>query len=360
MKTRIQKLLCKMEELKIEAMLIDSRTNRRYMSGFSGSSAMLYITSKRQILITDFRYLEQAAKECPDYEIISQGNLGLLKTALKYASEEGIKVLGFESEHVSYATYLTFAEQKSFTFIPTQKVIEDFRKIKDNEEIKKIAKAESIGDLAFSHIIEFLKEGYHQGITENDVALEIERVMRKNGATGTSFDSIVATGVKSSLPHAQPSNCTFKKGDFVVMDFGCIYEGYCSDMTRTVVIGEANQKQVAIYNTVLEAQHKALEVIQPGMKGKEVDQIARDIIAKAGYDTYFGHGLGHSLGLDIHENPRFSPLEEATIEVGMCMTVEPGIYIPDFGGVRIEDVVVVTETGILNLTHSPKELIVIK
>ncbi len=360
MKTRIQRLLCKMQELELDAMLIDSRSNRRYMSGFSGSSAMLYITPKRQVLITDFRYLEQAAKECPDYQIIDQGSIGLLRTALKCASEDGVKSIGFESSHVSYATYMGFAEHKAFNFVPTLKVIEDFRKIKDHVELEKLAKAEHIGDLAFNHIIEFMKDNYRQGITETDVALEIERVMRKNGATGTSFDSIVATGAKSSLPHAQPGNETFKKGDFVVMDFGCIYEGYCSDMTRTVVIEEASPQHVAIYNTVLEAQHKALEAIRPGMKGKEVDEVAREVIAKAGFGDYFGHGLGHSVGLDIHENPRFSPLEEAIIEAGMCITVEPGIYIKDFGGVRIEDLVAVTETGILNFTHSPKELIVIK
>ena len=170
----------------------------------------------------------------------------------------------------------------------------------------------------------------------------------------------MATGAKSSLPHAVPGDETLKAGDFVVMDFGCIYEGYCSDMTRTILIGEPTEKHLQIYQTVLKAQLSALEQIKAGMTGSEVDKIARDIIAEAGYGECFGHGLGHGVGIDIHENPRFSPSEKSVIEAGMVMTVEPGIYVPGFGGVRIEDMVFVTENGICNVTHSPKELIIIK
>lgn len=359
MNQRIEKLLQQMKTLNLDAILIGSETNRRYMSHFSGSSAMLYISQKSQVIITDFRYMEQVAVECKDFTSLNQGNLGLIGSALKLAKEEGAKRIGFESEHTSYSTYVTLIANKDFEFVPTEGIIEEFRMVKEEEELSKLRQAEHIGDLAFEQIIPFIKAGLKTGVTENDIALELERMMRKMGASGTSFDSIVAAGPKSSLPHARPGNVALKSGDFVVMDFGCTYEGYCSDMTRTVVIGEASPKHIEIYETVLKAQLAALAMIKPGFKGSEVDKVARDIITEAGYGDCFGHGLGHSVGIDIHENPRFSPAEEKVITSGMVMTVEPGIYVPGFGGVRIEDMVVVTENGIENLTHSPKDLIVI-
>ena len=181
--------------------------------------------------------------------------------------------------------------------------------------------------------------------------------MKLNGAEKLSFETIVAAGVNSSKPHAEPGEYRIEKGDFVTMDFGCVYKGYCSDMTRTVVVGAANKQQKEIYSTVLKAQQAVLAMLKPGLKGKEYDKVARDIIYGAGYEGYFGHGLGHSVGLEIHEDPRFSMTEEDIVEAGMIMTVEPGIYIPDFGGVRIEDMVVITEDGYENLAHSAKELI---
>jgi Xaa-Pro aminopeptidase len=360
MESRIKRLLLKMQELKLDAMLIGSGANRKYISGFTGSSAMLYISDKKQVIITDFRYMQQVSNQCKAFEAINQGELGLLKTAMKLAEEEGAQAIGFESGHTYYTTFLEFKAFEKVEFIPVQNLVEDLRQIKDTEEIEKLRRAESIGDIAFAQIIPFITKGYQKGLTENDIALELERIMRTNGASATSFSSIVAAGLKSALPHAEPDNLTLKEGDFLVMDFGCVYEEYCSDMTRTVVIGEPTDKHKQIYDTVLKAQLEALKAIKPGVQGKEVDKIARDIIKEAGYGEYFGHGLGHSTGLDIHENPRFSPLDATVIQKGMVMTVEPGIYLPDFGGVRIEDLVVITENGVENLTHSPKELIVIK
>ena len=359
MEKRIKKLLSKMQELKIDAMLIASASNRRYMSGFTGSNAMLYISQNKQVMITDFRYMEQANIQCKDFEVISQGELGLIKTAMKIAQEEGIRYIGFESAHTNYTTFLELKTYQTFELVPTQNIIEELRQIKEEDEIQKLRVAEQIGDAAFSHIVPFIKEHYLKGLTENEVALELEHFMRQSGAAGTSFSSIVAAGEKSALPHAEPGHQLLKHGDFVVMDFGCVYEGYCSDMTRTVVIGAPSKKQLQIYNIVLKAQLAALEVIRAGMLGKEVDSVAREIIAHAGFKDCFGHGLGHSVGLDIHESPRFSPLDATVIQKGMIMTVEPGIYVPHFGGVRIEDLVLITEKGIENLTHSSKELIVI-
>ena len=359
MNTRIEKLREYMKTNGLNGFLIGSEANRMYLSGFTGSNAMLLITNSEQYIITDFRYLEQVAKECPDFICVDQGKIGLLRTAFDLACQASCKKIAFEAEHISYSRYQELVKESRIEWIPTEGVVERLREIKEETELEKLAKAESIGDIAFKEVIKFIEENWKKGITENEVALEIERVMRKNGASGNSFDTIVASGAKSSLPHAKPGDEFLKKGDFVVMDFGCIYEGYCSDMTRTIVIGEASPKHLEIYNTVLKAQELALQGIRAGLKGKEVDAIARHYITEAGYGNYFGHGLGHSVGIEIHENPRFSMAEEQIIESGMVITVEPGIYLPGFGGVRIEDMVIVTKEGIKNLTHSPKELIII-
>ena len=359
MNTRIEKLREYMKTNGLNGFLIGSEANRMYLSGFTGSNAMLLITNSEQYIITDFRYLEQVAKECPDFICVDQGKIGLLRTAFDLACQASCKKIAFEAEHISYSRYQELVKESRIEWVPTEGVVERLREIKEETELEKLAKAESIGDIAFKEVIKFIEENWKKGITENEVALEIERVMRKNGASGNSFDTIVASGAKSSLPHAKPGDEFLKKGDFVVMDFGCIYEGYCSDMTRTIVIGEASPKHLEIYNTVLKAQELALQGIRAGLKGKEVDAIARHYITEAGYGNYFGHGLGHSVGIEIHENPRFSMAEEQIIESGMVITVEPGIYLPGFGGVRIEDMVIVTKEGIKNLTHSPKELIII-
>ena len=326
MNTRIEKLREYMKANDLNGFLIGSEANRMYLSGFTGSNAMLLITNSEQYIITDFRYLEQVAKECPDFICVDQGKIGLLRTAFDLACQANCKKIAFEAEHISYSRYQELVKESRIEWVPTEGVVERLREIKEETELEKLAKAESIGDIAFKEVIKFIEENWKKGITENEVALEIERVMRKNGASGNSFDTIVASGAKSSLPHAKPGDEFLKKGDFVVMDFGCIYEGYCSDMTRTIVIGEASPKHREIYDTVLKAQELALQGIRAGLKGKEVDAIARHYITEAGYGNYFGHGLGHSVGIEIHENPRFSMAEEQIIESGMVITVEPGIY----------------------------------
>lgn len=360
MEKRIKALQNYMIEHQIEGFIISSEANRMYLSGFTGSSAMLLITTKDQpMIITDFRYLEQVANQCPLFQCMDQKQNSTLEAVLQCVKQKGLAAIAFEAEHVSYSMYEVLQKVEGIRWIPTKGVVERFRQIKDEAELEKLEKAESIGDLAYRHILPYIKDHWRQGLTENEIALEIERVMRQNGASATSFNTIVAAGAKSSLPHAVPGDVKLKDGDFVVMDFGCIYEGYCSDMTRTVVIGSASKQHQTIYHTVLEAQKLALEGIRSGLKGKEIDALAREHITKAGYGDHFGHGLGHSVGIEIHENPRFSKMEEQVIESGMVITVEPGIYISGFGGVRIEDMIVVTKYGIRNLTHSPKDLIII-
>ena len=274
--------------------------------------------------------------------------------------------VGFENEIISYKQFKKLNEVmgKNVVLAELDEKVNSFRQIKCEEELGNIKEAEAIGDKAFGYIVDHLRISKHiitsNNMTEMDVAMKLENFMKKHGASALSFDTICASGINSSMPHAVPTTKALSDGDFLTMDFGCIFNGYCSDMTRTVYIGENPDKEkIDVYNTVLLAQTEALKAIKPGAKCSDVDKIARDIIANAGYGKYFGHGLGHSVGLYIHEEPRLSPKCDVILKPGMTMTVEPGIYLPGKFGVRIEDLVVVTEDGYKNLTNSPKELICI-
>ena len=344
-----------MEKKNIDALLVSDGYNMRYFSGFTGATGYLLITKNSKTLFTDSRYTIAATMQAPDYTVVEvDAARDYCKVINQVLFAEGIVTLGFEANQVRYSTYQNLKERLvAKELVPLGSELADLRRIKTAEEIALHRQAEHIGDIAFEEILKELKPG----VTELEVAAKLEYIMKMNGADKLSFESIVASGVNSSKPHAEPGHKKIESGDFVTMDFGCVYNGYCSDMTRTVVVGKASNKQKEIYNTVLAAQLAVLDMLKPGLKGKEYDKVARDVIYGAGYEGYFGHGLGHSVGLEIHENPRFSMTEEDIVEAGMIMTVEPGIYIPDFGGVRIEDMVVLTETGYENLTKSRKELI---
>lgn len=344
------------KEKMIEAVLVSDGYNMRYLSGFRGATGYLYITSKRRVLITDARYTTQAKEEAPDFEVVEISNQkGYSAFIGEMTREDKINVIGFENYHMIYADVMGLKDacSEELHWEGIRDSLNRLRIVKNEQELSYMEKAQSIADGAFSHIIEILKPG----MTELQVAAELEFYMKSHGASGTSFDTIAASGIHSAMPHAMPSSKAIESGDFLTMDFGCIYEGYCSDMTRTVVIGKASGKQKEIYQIVLEAQLAALDVIKAGMKGSEVDKVARDVIEKAGYGEYFGHGLGHSVGLYIHEEPRLSPKCGEVLKENVIQTVEPGIYIPEFGGVRIEDIVIVKENGCQNMTHSTKELL---
>ena len=351
MKERIAALRNEFRENSLDAVLVFKNENRRYISGFTGTSGYVIITEKSAYFCTDFRYMAQASNQCHGYDIIEHNNN---KSIFEIINSLGIKRLGFEEDFVTYGQYTEFNEKLDhITLVPLNGAMNKLRRQKDANELENIEMAAYIADEAFGYICDFIKPG----VSERDIALELEGYMRRKGASSISFDIIVASGVRSALPHGVASEKIVEMGDFVTMDFGCMYNGYCSDMTRTIVMGQASKKQKMIYNTVLEAQMKALEAIRPGISGFEVDKIARDIIAEKGYGEYFGHGLGHGVGLEIHEAPRLSPLGKDILAQGMVVTDEPGIYIPDFGGVRIEDLVVVTEDGYRVLSKSPKQLI---
>lgn len=354
---------------KIDGMLISSPANMRSCSGFRGEG-IVYVSRELKLVFTDSRYTIAARQECPGFEIIQyKGNIyeSWIKVLIgKTGEKENSDIsIGYEDENMTVQTYHTILallkkyELSGVKFVPVHKRLEGLRQVKTPEEIRDIEKAEQIGDKAFEKIVEKIREIRQSGksLTEKQVAAWIEFYMKELGAENTSFDTIAASGIHSSMPHAIPTDKVLEEGDFLTMDFGCRVNGYCSDMTRTIVYGRAAEKQKEIYEIVRKAQEAAIDAVRPGMKGCEVDAVAREMIREAGYGECFGHSLGHSVGLMIHETPCFAPRDESVIEPGMVITVEPGIYVEGFGGVRIEDVVVITEDGCRNITHSPKELI---
>lgn len=338
-----------------QALFITDPHNMMYISGFRGGEGMVYISPKQQVVITDSRYTEAAGKES-SFTIIEENRTHKRTQILReLLAVDGAEIVGYEDKFMRCYEFsrLTNALPEIQQWLPLDESIDLIRQIKTPEELRLIARAESIGDAAFTEILKFLKPG----VTELETAAELEYQMKRHGAQGFSFNTITASGINSSMPHAVPSSKKIESGDFVTMDFGCTYEGYCSDMTRTVVVGKANEKQKEIYTTVLEAQNAALNGIHAGLTGQQCDELARSVIRNAGYGDNFGHGLGHGVGLYIHEEPRFSPLDSSVIQENMVISVEPGIYVPGFGGVRIEDLVVIKKDGIDDLSHSPRELI---
>lgn len=343
-------------EVDLDAVLIQSAENRRYFSGFTGTFGYLVVSKTDVWFLTDSRYTQQAQEQAPHCKQIKLERYGP-ETSIRLLCEgEGIAVLGFEGNRLPYATYAKLTKHFGrANLVDVGQQIDAFRRIKDESEIALLRKAEAIGDEAFAHICRFIKPG----MTEREVALELEFTMRRLGASGLSFETIVASGARSAMPHGVASEKRIASGDLIVMDYGCIYEGYCSDMTRTIAVGDPGETLRDLYELVRCTQAACLEAIHAGVIGKDIHQIAVDRFTEAGFGEYFGHGLGHSVGLEIHEEPRFSGAEKGEIDAGVCITVEPGLYLPGRGGVRIEDMIIVTESGYDNLTQSPKELIIL-
>ena len=350
---RLKKIRNIYQSVGADGVFIYSPENRRYLSRFTGTTGYLVIGNEEAGFITDSRYTNQASEQCTGFEII-ENKLNLADYLADTINRYGIKKIAYEDSYMTIKFYNDLKEKlEGIEFIPLKDAEGQIRIIKDQEELENIEKAAEIADKAFTHILDFVKVG----AKEKELALELEFFMRKNGATGLSFESILASGWRSALPHGAASDKRIEPNDFVVFDFGCVYNGYCSDMTRTVVVGKVSEKQKNIYNTVLKAQKEALRYIKPGALCKDIDKVARDIIKDAGYGEYFGHGLGHGVGLAIHEEPRLSPIGEVTLEENMVVTDEPGIYIPGFGGVRIEDLVAVGKDGPIIYSKTTKDLI---
>lgn len=351
--TRLSRLRERMRSESLDAFIVTSPENMRYLSGFRGGEGALLIGHDTQDLYTDFRYTEQAGVEAPDYQVLKIERDGSRSLSGDIAGNAGLKRIGFEGHIVSVLQAQRWAGKlEDKELVPTESLIEEIRSVKDPAEIELLRKAAEIADRAYQHMLTQLA----LGVTEAEMALELDTFLRKNGAEGPAFDTIIAFGSNSSLPHAISGSRRLEQGDFVLMDFGAIYEGYHSDMTRTVFFGQVSEQQRQLYETVLAAQQSSLAAASAGMHARDVDAVAREFLDDAGYGDRFGHGLGHGIGLQIHELPVLSPSGKVVLEPGMCVTIEPGVYLPGFGGVRIEDSVVITEDGADRITLSPKDL----
>ena len=353
MNKRVQAFLDKMQEKELDGIIINNLKNVYYLTGFWGSNGTVFISRDHQILVTDARYIIAAKQEVTGFEIFAERDE--LATIAKIAKDMGLSRIGFEDEiSVSYYHRMQAAFE-GLELIPQAQFVEALRMIKDETEIATIRKACSISDQAFHDALEFIKPGK----TEIEIANFLDFRMRELGAAGLSFDTILASGINSSKPHAHPMHKPVELGEAITMDFGCLYEHYVSDMTRTIYPGHVSDEQAEIYNTVLKANQALIDQAKAGLGFRDFDKIPRDIIVEAGYGEYFTHGIGHGIGLDIHEEPYFSQTSTEVIKSGMVLTDEPGIYIEGKYGVRIEDDILITDKGCELLTLAPKELIVI-
>jgi Xaa-Pro aminopeptidase len=352
-KTRITALRNKLKDIGADAILIEKKENYRYMSGFTGTFAYLIISNEDSLILTDSRYTEQATEQAPDYELVNFIGSNVIENIL---IEKNIKKLAIEGDTVTVTKYKDYQKIETLNeIIISSGIVEALRKIKDDEEISLIKKAVMLADEGFKHILKFIRSG----ITEKDIEMELEYYMRKSGASGASFDIIVATGTRTSMPHAIAGDTLVKNGDAVMIDFGCIFDGYCSDITRTVFVGKPDKEMKRIYDTVMRVQKAGIENALEGKYAADVHLTASDMIDQAGYKGRFGHGLGHGVGLEIHELPRVSLFGSEALVNNMVVTVEPGIYVPGLGGVRIEDMLVINSKTPIVLTESPKEMIIL-
>ena len=351
----IKQIASKLPEYGLDAMLVTSGTGERYALGFHGEGLAL-ISGEGCWYFTDSRYIEAAQQELSGVHVgcVGRGRSHRAMAA-QVMTEHGLARVGFESGSMSVDALAACQAELPCTLVPAGGLLPALRAAKDAEELAVMRQAQAITDRAFSAILDFLRPG----LTEQEVAARLVYELMRLGGSKPSFDPIVAAGPNGSMPHAVPGPTVIQRGMFVTMDFGCVYRGYCSDMTRTVAVGQPTDEMRQVYDTVLRAQQAGLAAARAGVPGSQVDAAARSVIEQADYGDFFGHSLGHSLGLDIHENPNFSPGEQTLMPVGAVVSCEPGIYLPGRFGVRIEDVVILTQDGCENITASDKHLIVL-
>ena len=351
---RKESFYTELKKIGSDAFLVTKPQNIRYLTGFTGDSSWLLITLRDQVLFTDGRYVDQANEECPGWRVI-ENKTGLADALKKYRDDKGLKTIAYDQKHMTVdgLRRLTLSLGAETSLQGESDPCYHLRKTKETWELDRIGKASLIAEEALRLLMPQIKPG----ISERDLALELEYRMGKLGSESPSFPSIIAAGPQSALPHAKPTGYRLKAGDFVTVDFGAVVDGYHSDMTRTFVLGKPDHLQANRYRLVLEAQERALDGIKPGVGTRSIDRLAREYLSEVGFGERFGHGLGHSLGLEIHEEPRFSPIaEDVFLEPGMVLTVEPGLYFPGWGGLRIEDTVGITFNSKKMLTGYPKTL----
>ena len=355
MKERVEGLVSQFQENELDGVLISAPENRRYLSGFSGSAGYLLITKINAVLVTDSRYTEQAAKQSPEFDVKQvRGGWGWLTDEMK---SSGVKKLGFESQDMSVSAYNSLIEAikadsslGDVSMIPAPGLVENQRIIKDKEELSTLQLAIDAADQAMDQVCPLITPG----MTEREVAWKMEMAMRGFGADAISFDTIVAAGPNGAMAHHQPSDYVIKQSDPIVIDMGAKVGGYCSDLSRSIAVGEPDETFNKIYDTVLGAQLTAINTVQIGMTGEETDNLSRDVISEAGYGDNFGHSLGHGVGLAIHENPHVGPRSPDVLELNTVFTVEPGIYLSGWGGIRIEDIVILGENGAVPMSKARK------
>jgi Xaa-Pro aminopeptidase len=354
---RVARLRAKFDDAKIDAIIISNKENRRYFSGFKGTAGNLIISADKAVLATDFRYTEQAGLQAPAFEVFQiRPQLDWMHELL---SDMGAKRIGFEAdemtvsglERIRKALNEAAGDETTYTLVPTNGIGVGLRAVKDAEELVLLSRAIEIGDNAFDDVSARIKPG----MTENEVAWEIEKSIREQGAESLSFETIVGSGPNGARPHHLAADRVINEGEPIVIDMGCQYQGYCSDLTRTIVVGESDEQFKKIYDITLTAQLAAIEMVEVGMTGEECDLIARNVISEAGYGDNFGHSLGHGVGLEVHENPGVGARAKGKLEDGMVFTIEPGIYLTGWGGVRIEDVVVLENGRARVISNARKE-----
>ena len=352
--SRLQKLRQSLAQQELDAFIVSQPENRHYLSGFTGSAGWLLISASDSFLAVDFRYVEQARKEAPDFDVVHvKGDLA--NWLPKLASDSGFKKVGFEAEHLPFAIYQQLCKtvgdgDYKIKLVPTSGLVEPIRAVKEPEEIEFITEAVKLADAAFEHV----KSVIRPGVSEKELAWELERFLRESGSEPMPFDIIVASGYNAALPHAKPSGRVIIENEPVVIDLGARVNGYCSDLSRTFFLGGEDKTFSKIYDIVLGAQLTALAAIISGISGDQADRLARAVVEQAGYGDAFGHGLGHGVGLGAHESPRLGPNSSDLLVDGMVFTVEPGIYIAGWGGVRIEDTVVMGNGKVKALTRADK------
>lgn len=347
---RLTKVRETLPQHNLDAILISQRENRRYLSGFTGSSGWLIVTANRALLATDFRYFEQVARQAPTFELAKiESQFSDLLPGLM--ADLQVQRLGFEGQHLTVdQLYRWSQETGNVEWVPLKETVEALRAVKEAAEIEALRRAVALTDAAFAHFLETLRPG----MTEREAAWEMEAYMRTGGASRVAFDLIVAAGPNGALPHAQAGDHAIQPGEPIVVDIGCVLDGYCSDMTRTFCLGQPSPEYLEVWELVLQAQQATEATIRAGLSGVEADAVARTVIDQAGYGEHFGHGLGHGVGLAVHEGPRASRTSQDTLKAGMSLTIEPGIYLPGRFGVRLEDLVIIHEDGIEILTNTPK------
>lgn len=340
----------------VDGLLLTSRFGRMYGAEFDIAEGVAIVTKAGCRYFTDSRYIESAQNNIKGFEVREMNRANPYSKLLNEAiADFGVHTLGFEEIYLTVSELMAFEEKLNAKLVPYNEKIYSFRAVKEDWELERMKKAQEITDVAFAEMLTKIKPG----LTEKQLQAELVYSLLKNGADGMAFEPIVISGPNTSMPHGVPGDRVVQEGDFITMDFGALYQGYCADMTRTVAVGYATEEMQKVYETVLQAQEAAIAATKPGITGREIDTVARQMITDAGYGPYFGHGYGHCLGMECHEAPNCNPGGSTVMQVGMISSAEPGIYLPGKFGVRIEDVVIFTADGCENITKSPKNLIII-